>query len=464
MDGFAGQWSLIEYTAIPNHIVGQISNSYIPQGDDPIFNGWTGYVSDGFVPGTYHYMDVMNAFYLNMPGSSAALGAQTAQIGPMYYDEVDASKGGAEPDEWTPARFVTYNPGTGRYHVSVAAPGTGQYALAGIGNSKVTYDFLHCTTDPRSVGLSSASCTSDGTATSTTLGATYTSQAIIETSAVPLAPTMYIAIRPHMIVNAVSSGTSGNVTLGFQADPNMAVGDHVTTMGIVGNTGANQTNVTLTAVQPRQNFFVTVPGGSTAGELVSITSDGTATFCTVNLTDQPNVFVNQWSWVSGLKNFGNTDPNNLYASKITAVGSNNFAINCPPGATANTTFNTQGCSNPNCVADVVTEPFVTLNATNNGTWDGRYNGIMVSTENAKNFAKIAFTPPGSASSSTTPVSACDLNGDGVVNSQDIQLAIEMALGNISCTVAVCNVVMVQDVINAADGGSCLIGRPAPPPS
>jgi hypothetical protein len=110
----------------------------------------------------------------------------------------------------------------------------------------------------------------------------------------------------------------------------------------------------------------------------------------------------------------------------------------------------------------VTEPFVTLNATNNGTWDGRYNGIMVSTENAKNFAEIAFTPPSGASSVTPPASACDLNGDGVVNSQDIQLAIEMVLGNISCTVAVCNVVMVQNVINAADGGSCLIGGPPPP--
>jgi hypothetical protein len=463
MDGFAGQWSLLEYTAIPNHIVGQVSNSYIPQGDDPLFNGWTGYASDGFVPGTYHYMDVMNAFYLNMPGSYAALGAQTAQIGPMYYDEVDARKGGAEPDEWTPARFVTYNPGTGRYHVSVAVPGTGEYAFAGTGTSKVTYDFFHCTADPRSVGLSSASCTSDGTGTST-VGAAYSSQATIETSPVSLASTMYIGIRPHVIVNAVSSGTSGNVTLGFQADPNMAVGDHVTIMGIGGNTGANQTNVTLSAVQPRHFFWLTTPGTETAGELISITSDDRASVCTVNVTVQPNVFVNQFAWVSGAIGFGTTDPNNVYASKITGVGTNKFTINCPSGTVANTTYSAGGCSSHSCSMAVLTEPFVTLNATNNGTWDGRYNGIMVSTENAKNFAEIAFTPPSGASSSTPPVSACDLNGDGVVNSQDIQLAIEMVLGNISCTAAVCNVVMVQNVINAADGGPCLIGGPPPPPA
>jgi hypothetical protein len=206
-----------------------------------------------------------------------------------------------------------------------------------------------------------------------------------------------------MIVNAVSSGTTGNVTLGFQADPNMIVGDHVTTSGIGGNIEANQTNVTISAVQPRHNYFMFIPGLGTAGELISIASDSTATFCTVNLTVQPNVFVNQWAWVSGLQNFDHTDPNNLYASQITAVGTNSFTINCPVNAitptTPNTTFNTSGCSNTSCYATVVTEPFVTLNATNTGSWDGRFNGTMVSAENLKNFAEINFTPLGAAVSS-----------------------------------------------------------------
>lgn len=56
--------------------------------------------------------------------------------------------------------------------------------------------------------------------------------------------------------------------------------------------------------------------------------------------------------------------------------------------------------------------------------------------------------------------ACDLNQDGVVNSADVQAAVNMSLGLAPCTAAiaganVCNVVVVQRVINAAAGAACL---------
>lgn len=63
-----------------------------------------------------------------------------------------------------------------------------------------------------------------------------------------------------------------------------------------------------------------------------------------------------------------------------------------------------------------------------------------------------------------PLNACDLNADGAVNAADVNLAISMSTGAVSpCTAnvagsGVCNVVMVQRVINAALGGSC--GRTA----
>jgi hypothetical protein len=58
-------------------------------------------------------------------------------------------------------------------------------------------------------------------------------------------------------------------------------------------------------------------------------------------------------------------------------------------------------------------------------------------------------------------SPCDLNGDGVVNQIDVQLAVNQALGISRCTVdldhtGVCTIVDVQRVINAAAGGSCLV--------
>jgi hypothetical protein len=58
------------------------------------------------------------------------------------------------------------------------------------------------------------------------------------------------------------------------------------------------------------------------------------------------------------------------------------------------------------------------------------------------------------------VSACDLNSDGVVNSADVNLAVNMALGVTPCSANVegpltCSVVTVQRVINASLGQSCL---------
>src|SRR5690349_9194805 len=55
---------------------------------------------------------------------------------------------------------------------------------------------------------------------------------------------------------------------------------------------------------------------------------------------------------------------------------------------------------------------------------------------------------------------CDLNVDGKVDSADVQAATNMSLGLSSCTAniagaGVCNVVVVQRVVNAALGGVCV---------
>jgi hypothetical protein len=57
-------------------------------------------------------------------------------------------------------------------------------------------------------------------------------------------------------------------------------------------------------------------------------------------------------------------------------------------------------------------------------------------------------------------SFCDLNQDGVVNAADVQAAINMSLGLATCTANiaganVCNIVVVQRVIVASLGGTCL---------
>jgi hypothetical protein len=57
---------------------------------------------------------------------------------------------------------------------------------------------------------------------------------------------------------------------------------------------------------------------------------------------------------------------------------------------------------------------------------------------------------------------CDLTRDGTVNAADVTLALNMTLGQSSCTAnvqdaGVCNAVVIQRVINAALGSGCVTG-------
>jgi hypothetical protein len=60
------------------------------------------------------------------------------------------------------------------------------------------------------------------------------------------------------------------------------------------------------------------------------------------------------------------------------------------------------------------------------------------------------------------LNACDLDANGVVDIVDVQLATNMGLGLVPCTAnvigtGVCNIVLVQRVVNAALGGACTTG-------
>lgn len=60
------------------------------------------------------------------------------------------------------------------------------------------------------------------------------------------------------------------------------------------------------------------------------------------------------------------------------------------------------------------------------------------------------------------LNACDLNADGAVNVTDVQLAVNMSVGSATCTAnimgsGVCNIIVVQRVVNAALGQGCITG-------
>ncbi len=85
---------------------------------------------------------------------------------------------------------------------------------------------------------------------------------------------------------------------------------------------------------------------------------------------------------------------------------------------------------------------------------------MAALKPASSSGSTSSSSGSSAGSSSTPLNACDLNADGAVNQADVQAAINMSLGLAPCTANiagadVCNVEVVQRVINASLGNGCL---------
>jgi hypothetical protein len=83
----------------------------------------------------------------------------------------------------------------------------------------------------------------------------------------------------------------------------------------------------------------------------------------------------------------------------------------------------------------------------------------------KQWNGAAWTGASGTSAPPPPVtSSCDLNGDGKIDTVDVQSAIDQALGTAVCTTGdlqgngQCSVVGVQRVIAASLGGSCRIGN------
>ncbi len=113
------------------------------------------------------------------------------------------------------------------------------------------------------------------------------------------------------------------------------------------------------------------------------------------------------------------------------------------------------------VADTWTKLASTGGATLQQTlaYDSR-NNVLVGWKQGYGYELWKGTLTGSGG---TGSKSCDLNGDGVINVQDVQLAVNQVLGIIPCTSAdlvgngACTVVDVERVILASFGGTCRIG-------
>jgi len=94
---------------------------------------------------------------------------------------------------------------------------------------------------------------------------------------------------------------------------------------------------------------------------------------------------------------------------------------------------------------------------------GGYGAATVAYEAVPSGGTLPLAPASvSVGSVGGGILACDVNNNGSVNVQDVQLAIDMTLNMSPCTLnldgpGICNVITIQRVINAALGLSCITG-------
>jgi len=113
-------------------------------------------------------------------------------------------------------------------------------------------------------------------------------------------------------------------------------------------------------------------------------------------------------------------------------------------------------------SSIMSNGWAHLIASSAGAYSAQWNQSSSGTYASSTAAFIAASSgTGSGGGTGTgSFSPCDLNQDGVVNSTDVTLAVNMALGTTACTAglegpSMCTVVTVQRIINASEGQVCI---------
>lgn len=444
-DIYANQCGLYTFTSQFGHLVGASSPAYLPNNYSnngfPSYPPWTGETG-------HNAWELVNHFYIDMESLYEDMSGQTIQLGQMTMDYKPT-----EPEEYISSRGVIYTGSAYEIDLQTNEGGTGA----------TSYQFRWSTSDMTAGGFSTGICQSGSTACSAADSVNWNASSApflrYTSAALPApSPTIYWGIRPTIPVAGVSGSGQSPIWINTDFDPNMAVGDHITVSGLTGNTAANQTNTAITGIYPRTTWWYTNPSptwpaGATPGKLQNIVCNGSS--CTVNLTVNhgivPGWRVMVWSTLTG-------DATHGYRFTVTSTptpSSFTFASNAAAGTYASDTANTYHMA-------VLAEPGLSVAGTGNGNWANETAATLVSTENYKNFAQIAFSP-GVSSASSGSSNPCDLNGDGVVNVLDVNLAVAAALGTGACTARLdgstqCTIIDVQRVATAALGGTCNVAH------
>jgi hypothetical protein len=402
--------------------------------EDPTYN--SGIYQDG----SFHYFDGLNDFYINY-GPYAA--AQWAAGGVCSIQNIRFALVAGEADTWVSTVQATYTGSA--YEVSWNQPGM----IPG----GATYDVRYATDQScHSKGFSQCTVPSGGTGTSVTGPDNSGYSDLIWTSpAMAEQANVWVAIRPRIRIQGVTGADGGAP---FLITPynghDLQTGD---TVGVAGVKNVADGTYSIHRVGP-------VHFSNASGSISSlVVSGGIATVTTASAHGLRSGQVVQVAQVS-------TDIN-LEANRvlITVTGPNTFTF---PTTAGGASF--PNGSNPLLV--ITSLPAMSLDGTASTGTAGSSAGTAIPNSDTANFYEVQIPLQGtSAVPAVTPppvqggFSACDVDHNGTVDFNDVQLMLNVAVGKVACSSSydlngdgACNVVDVQRVINAANGGSCKTGQ------
>ena len=378
-----GAWVQLEFNAAFDHIVGA-SAPYYYANDAMLAGGWID--APSWRGGARHYYDAMERQYWDWSLTDPTIAPLTGST--LTIKKIDLYTAASEPEEYVQTRSILYD--GAKYQLGWTGPRQDFTSLP------VAYNVVYSASDLKTAGWSSGTPggSASNSAGGTGGGVLYSSPSMAQAS------TIYFGIRPIAQVLAVSRNGASPIWLWSYVDYGLSAGDHITTSNVGGS--GNVTNAAVSSVQARQMWYRFAPDSNqpwtNQGTLTSISSDASHN-CTVTLNGVNHNLVVGWPII-----VTNPPDNNLFGS-----GANNktfyvtstpttstFVFGCP-NATPNTTWNTDYDATYHF--GVASVPGVAVPGTGSGI--APTSPTMMATDDKKNFAEIAFSPPSSSCSITS---------------------------------------------------------------
>ena len=451
----------------------------------------------------YYALDVIGGtqnITITFSGLGSTNGFPQAVISEFYNiaqaSAIDGSSGSATSR--TPGEITTTTAGDLIYHWGVDFSDTnvnggaynGSSITAGAGFTLLSADLQVGSADQYQIQSSAGTITPTFTASGS---ATWGSLALALKSAnagTPPPSGIRIVHIQHTLLNSVrAQGRANPIVMQFPSSGNLLVGLYNSADCLISNVTDSAGNTwasagsTLGGGQNTQAQIVYAANAITSATLGSITVALNGTTQGDNMFDLYDVAGAATSPFdkSATASGNQTSPGNLTTTTLTPSTANGLVLN----VLAIDFHTINGIVGSGYILDSDVNKFDNDDPPNGGTdvgtidMDNGYSHIYNTTTSPVTFVytytettpggvqtwgsvAAAFVASSSGSGSGGALNACDLNADGTVSVVDVQLAVNMDLGLLPCTAnvdgaGVCNVVVVQRVVNAVLGGPCVTG-------